>query len=510
MRQTLLLIILDGWGLGQKNESNPVHVVNPQSFRWLEENFPVTSLQASGIGVGLPWGEVGNSEVGHLTIGAGKVVYQYFPRITLSIKDGSFFENQALKQAFTHAKENNSSVNLVGILTEGTVHASLDHLLALLEMGALEGVASVKLHLFGDGKDGTPFRLEKILEKIPGDKLATLMGRYYGMDREKNWQLTEKAYAALVGEAGERTDDPLPTIKATYEGGYSEEFLPPLRLKDDSGIKENDSIIFFNFREDSIRQIAESFILKDFKDFPTKNFKNVYVATMTKYEDRFGAPVAFPPINVNWPLGKVLSAAGKNQLRLAESYKYAHVTYFFNGYIEEPFAEEYRVFIPSIKTPKADESPEMMAKAITDRIIQAIENQAFDFILANYANPDTIAHTGNYQAAVEAVKVIDVEIGRILKMGLNNQTTIIITSDHGNIEELTNPITGIPESQHDASPVPFYLIGPKFAKRKFQNWQNLEGESVGSLADVAPTVLELMGIPQPEEMTGVSLIKQLL
>ena len=505
----MLLVILDGWGIGEKSESNPVHAANLETFRWMEENFPVTSLQASGISVGLPWGEVGNSEVGHLTIGAGKIIYQYYPKILLSIRDGSFFENKTLKDAFQHARKNNGSVNLAGLLTEGTVHAALEHLLALVEMGEKEKVP-VKMHLFADGKDATPFRLQKVLEKIPRDKIGTLMGRYYGMDREKNWKLTERAYETMTGNGGPVTTDPNPVIEETYKKNYNEEFVPPMMLREDGGIKDGDALVFFNFREDSIRQIAESFILKDFDKFPRKDFKNLFIATMTKYEDQFNVSLVFPPEEITTSLGKMLSDAGKNQLRLAESYKYAHVTYFFNGYIESPFKNEYRVFVPSIKTTHVDEQPQMMAKPISDRVIETLETNAFDFVLVNFANPDTIAHTGNYEAALEAVKVIDQELGRILKVVLKNNAIMIVTSDHGNIEQLANPMTGLPETQHDPNPVPFYLIASEFRNRKFANWQTLKTETTGVLSDVAPTILELMKIQKSPEMTGQSLISQII
>lgn len=508
-KRTVLLIIMDGWGLGEKNESNPVHVADPEIFKWLEKNYPATSLQASGISVGLPWGEVGNSEVGHLTIGAGKVIYQYFPRITLSIKDETFFSNTALKDAFNHAKENNSAVNVAGLLTEGTVHASFNHLEALIEMGKREGVR-VKLHLFSDGKDATPFRLEKVLENVPKENLATLMGRYYGMDRERNWKLTERAYETMTLPPKTITDDPVPIIKETYQKNLNEEFVPPMSFKEDGYIRDGESLIFFNFREDSIRQIAESFILKDFDKFPRRDFKNLHVVTMTHYEDGFDVPVAYPPEKIEAPLGKVLSEAGKTQFRLAESYKYAHVTYFFNSYLEEPFKGEYRVFIPSAKITHQDDKPEMMAKEITDRIIQALETQAFDFILANYANPDTIAHTGNFQAGVETVKVLDREISRVVKTGIATKNVIIITSDHGNIERMVNPFTGSPETQHDPSPVPFYLIAEEFKGKKFLNWQNYHSETIGVISDVAPTILAIMGIPQPQTMTGKNLLGELI
>lgn len=510
MKRTVVLIVLDGWGIGEENESNPVHVAQPKSFKWLGENFPVTSLQASGISVGLPWGETGNSEVGHLTLGAGRVLYQYYPRITLAIRDESFFENPALRGAFLHAKQNQSAVNLVGLLTKANVHASLEHVRALIKMGEREGVPRIRLHLFADGKDSPPRSLQGFLGELPSDKFATLMGRCYGMDRNQNWQLTERAYEALTGQAGEVVRDAAPQIEATYRQGLTEEYLPPLRYEGDSAIRDNEAIVFFNFREDSIRQLAESFIEPAFEKFPRKSFKNTYIATMTKYEDLFSVPVAFPPESAENPLGKVLSDAGKLQLRLTETYKYAHVTYFFNAHREQPYKNEYRVLIPSLATSQPEEHPEMKAQAITDRLIQSIQAGGFDFILVNYANSDTIAHTANYDATVKAVRSLDTEIGRLLKVAVNDQTVVMITADHGNVERIVNPMTGAPESQHDPNPVPFYLIAPEFKGRKFTNWDTLRTESVGALSDVAPTVLEIMNLPKPPEMTGQSLLQNLL
>lgn len=509
MRRSVVLIVLDGWGIGPQNESNPIHVVRPETFRLLEEHFPVTSLQASGISVGLPWGEVGNSEVGHLTIGAGKVIYQYYPRITLAIRDGSFFRNEVLIGAVAHAKRYGSAVNLVGLLSKGNVHASLEHINALVKLAAEHGVDRVNLHLFADGKDSPPKTLERFLAEVPRERIATLTGRYYAMDRNKNWNLTEAAYACLVGIAGERVSDPASAIAATYAKGHTEEFLPPLILKEDGVIQENDAVIFLNYRKDSIRQIAEAFILDGFDAFPVKKFERLSIVTMTRYEERFKVPVAFPPENVERPLGKLLEDLGKTQLRIAETYKYAHVTYFFNGYREEPYKNEYRVLIPSLTTPHPDDHPELQAAAITDRVLQAIEGQAFDFILVNYANPDTIAHTGNYQAALETVRVLDREIGRVIAAAKGTPTILLITSDHGNIEQMISPVTGYFETQHDPSPVPFYLVAEEFKGCKFINWRALAGETAGILADIAPTILELMKIPQPKEMTGRSLLRSL-
>lgn len=509
MKRSLILVVLDGWGIGRNDESNPIHTVDPESFRYLKEHFPMTSLQASGISVGLPWGEVGNSEVGHLTLGAGKVLYQHFPRITLSIRDGTFFENAVLKDAFRHARKNNAAANVVGLLSMGNVHASLEHLQALIKMAGQEHTP-VKLHLFSDGKDSPPHTLQKFLAEIPREKMATLIGRYYAMDREKNWQLTEKTYEALTAEEGRliRAEDLDAAINEHYETGRNEEFLPPLRIGEDARIKDGESVIFFNYREDSIRQISEAFILQDFDKFPVKKFQDLFIATMTPYEERYAVPVISPPEQVENPLGKVLSMNGKTQLRVTETYKYAHVTFFFNGYRETPFQNEYRVLIPSLAAARIEEHPEMRATAITDRIIEGIEGKSFDFVLANYANGDTIAHTGNYESSLEAVRVIDREIGRLIKSALRTDAILLITSDHGNIEQVLNPMTAYPETQHDPSPVPFHIVASEFNGRTFTNQQDLS-QTAGMLSDVAPTILSLMGLAPPKEMTGHNILERL-
>src|SRR3989344_657177 len=367
MARTIVLIILDGWGIGRGDESNPIHMVQPQTFKWLEENYPVTSLQASGIAVGLPWGEVGNSEVGHLTLGAGKVVYQYYPRISLAIRDKSFFANETLQAAFAHAKKNNSAVNLVGLLSKGNVHASLEHLEALLKMAEAEGVAQLKLHLFADGKDMPQHTVEDLLKLLPQDKLATLTGRYYAMDREGNWSLTEDTYKAMVAGGGTDASVNLTEVlKTSYDRNKNEEFLPPVRFGgEEKNVKDGDAVIFFNYREDSMRQVAAVFVDPAFDKFQRADLKNLHVETMTRYKEEWTAvPVAFPPDTVENPLGKVLSDAGMTQLRLAETYKYAHVTYFFNGYEESPYKNEYRVVIPSEPLPNPADDPEMMVGAL--------------------------------------------------------------------------------------------------------------------------------------------------
>ncbi|MBI4095158.1 MAG: 2,3-bisphosphoglycerate-independent phosphoglycerate mutase [Candidatus Liptonbacteria bacterium] len=511
MARTVLLIILDGFGIGRDDQSNPIYMAQPETLRMVREEYPTTSLHASGISIGLPWGEVGNSEVGHLTIGAGKVLYQYYPRIVMSIRDQSFFENPALAGAFSHALAHRSAVNFLGLLSRGNVHASLEHLLALIRMAEQRGV-NYKLHLFADGKDTPPSSIRKFLREIPFERLATLTGRYYAMDREENWQLTKRAYDNLVHGDGELVQNPeeLETaIKANEARGNNEEYLPPLSFGKEKVIGDNEAILFFNYREDSIRQLSESFILPKFDKFPVKKFQNSWITTFSQYEERFNVPVAFPAETIEHTLGEVLAANGKTQLRVAETYKYAHVTYFFNNYREEPYQNEYRVLIPSLTSPHIEQHPEMMASAISDRLIQALENQSFDFILANYANPDAIAHTGDYEASIKAVKIIDHELGRVLKAIHGTPAALVITSDHGNMEEVINPFTSLPETQHDPNPVPFHLVAPEYRGKKFVNNANLR-EPIGILSDVAPTVLALLGIAPPEDMNGKNLLAQLL
>jgi 2,3-bisphosphoglycerate-independent phosphoglycerate mutase len=509
-KKTAVLIVLDGWGIGKDNYTNPVFVAKPPTFAWLAENYPVTSLQASGIAVGLPWGEIGNSEVGHLTLGAGKVLYQYYPKITMAIQDGTFFDNAVLKAACVHARDHHSAINFAGLLTKANVHASIGHLHALIKMARAENITKINLHLFADGEDSPSHTLGEFLQEVPKEYLASLVGRYYAMDRNKNWRLTQTAYEAMVGKSGALVADATPTIEATYEQGSTEEYLPALRFAEDKKIQDGDALVFFDYREDSIRQLASAFITKGFDGFPTMPFKDLYIATFTHYDDAFDVPVAFPADTVENPIGKVLSDAGLTQLRLAEAYKYAHVTYFFNGLREPPFKGEYRTLVPSNTGPRPEEHPEMMAAAVTDRLVEAIQNRGFDFILVNYANADMIAHTADFNAALEAIKVLDTQIARVVKAADNPDTLLFITSDHGNIEVMIDETTGKPESSHDASPVPFYFVAQQYRGRKFVNSERLTLETLGSLADVAPTILSLMGIPKPQDMTGTSLLDGLI
>lgn len=512
MKRTLVLIILDGWGVGPDSETNPISVAQPSHIAYLEKNFPFGILQASGIAVGLPWGEKGNSETGHLNIGAGKIIYQYYPKITLSIRDGSFFENTALKKAFEHVKKYDSSINILGLLTQGSVHASLEHLKALLNFAQKEKVGKVKLHLFTDGKDSPPNSALKLLSFIPRERIVSISGRFYAMDVDRRFENTEKTYEAIVGDGGLVIQDVEEHIRKTYEKNLSDEYVEPATIgSPDKALQDNDSLIFFNFREDGMRQLAAAFVQKDFNRFRTKTFKNLYTVTMTPYDAGFETEVAFNPDRTESPLGKVLEDYGKLQLRIAEIPKYAHVTYFFNSLRDDPFKNEYRILIPSGPDVKPEEHPEMMLHEVVSRVIESVDEKSFDFILANFANPDVMAHTGDYKACIEAVKKVDEELKRLTEACLKNDAILIITSDHGNIESVINQRTGEKETGHDINPVPIYLVARDFEKPRDEiKILSAKQKSVGILADVAPTILELMGITKPGEMTGQSLVRALI
>ena len=524
MKRKILLVILDGWGIGASDESNPIYKVKPKNIEDIKKRFPIGCILASGIAIGLPWGEEGNSEVGHLTLGAGKILYQHFPRISLAIQDGRFFQNQVLKDAFAHAKKNNSNVHLAGLLSSGHVHSSFEHLTALLELAKRENFDRIFLQLFTDGRDSPPKsapelikNLEKAIQEKNRGTLASLSGRFYALDRARHWDRTERVYKILTGE-GKKAANYEEVLNDAYRRNLNDDFIEPTIIGSPHPVGDNDAIIFFEFREESPRQIVAAFADPDFPNFSVKKFSNLHIATMTRYDEKFNLPAAFPPESVNEPLGKILSDNNKTQLRIAETEKYAHVTFFFNDYHKDPFPNEFRVLVPSLNAPRYDQFPEMMAKTVTDRTISSIGEGAYDFILVNYANPDTMGHTGNYDAAVKAIKVIDQEIGRLLKAVMARpDTAMIITSDHGNIERMLDPRTGMPETKHDPNPVPFYLIGKEFEKilpaqagKSEAEARKAETRNLGTLADVAPTILGLMGLPKPKEMTGNNLLPLLL
>jgi len=506
-KKIVVLIILDGLGIGPEKETNPFYVAKPQNLINLSNEYPITSLSASGISVGLPWGEVGNCEVGHLTLGAGKIIYQNYPLITMAIRDKSFFENPALKQAFEFSQKNKTPINFIGTLSQGIAESAEEHIKALISMAENYNV-DFKLHFFADGKDSPPRSFLKLLEKFPKEKLATIIGRYYALDHKNNWNLVKRAYDCLVGEIPE-TKNFETAIKNFYEKGLNDDAIPPILVEKNKAIQNNEAIIFFNFREDNIRSLVEAFINPNFDQFQKKNLENVFIVTMTAYSEKFNVQIAFPPQKVTKPLSLVLSENNKTQLKISESARYPLITLFFNGLNEAPYENEFRVSVPVDSSLNPINHPELMSQTITDRIIEAIENQGFDFVLANYSNLDVLAHTGNFSACVQAIQILDSQIKKIVNSALKNNAIVLITSDHGNVEELINPQTGEIDTEHNLNPVPFYLIGKEFYDRKFPNYKNLRNETLGLLSDVAPTILELFNIPKPEEMSGESLLSSL-
>ena len=517
MEKRVVLLILDGWGIGRNDATNPIYIAKPKRIEEIRRRYLSGSLQSSGISVGLPWGEEGNSEVGHLTIGAGKVIYQHYPRITLAIRDGSFFRNENLVKGCTHVKKNGGALHLAGLLTEGNVHASLDHLRAFLELAKQHGLTNVYLHLFADGKDSAPRSLSKRLGTVPRyvkeisiGTLASLSGRFYALDRDEHWNYTEKVYRAMV-DGTPLVSDVEARIREHYAKGLADEFFEPFAVgAEPHPVREGDALIFFDFREDSIRELAAAFILSDFDKFRVTAFRSLAIITMTSYSSKFNVPVAFPPERVEEPIGKVIADAGLLQLRVAETEKYAHITFFFNGYREQPFANEYRVLIPSRNMASHDLAPEMMTREVATRLAEAIHEGGFNFMLANFASPDVVAHTGNFDAALQAITIVDEAIGKVAAACLDKKVPFIITSDHGHIEEMVDPFTGLPETAHHANLVPFYLIGHEFERLKSEETADWIGkEASGILADVAPTILELMGIKKPDTMTGESVLRTL-
>ncbi|MDP3727087.1 MAG: 2,3-bisphosphoglycerate-independent phosphoglycerate mutase [bacterium] len=520
----VILAVLDGFGVSLQVRGNAIHAAKKPNLDLIERSYPFTTLQASGASVGLPWGEAGNSEVGHLTMGAGRVIYHHLPRIIVAIKDGSFFSNPALAHAIEHVRANGSSLHLLGLVSSGSVHSYLEHLSALLELVGRSKLERVWLHIITDGKDAPAHEAktfvgkldERIREKNPNVSIASLVGRFYAMDRDEQWERVRRAYELLTEGKGSPFTDPADYLTRSYAAGESDEFIEP-GYREEGGkplgrITEGDGLIIFNFREDSVREITAAFAREAFDAFPKKRIANLKVVTMTEYEKNLpGVEAAFPPLEISSPLGRVLAFAGKTQLHIAESEKYAHVTYFFNGGDEKPFPDEDRILVPSSAVPHFDDQPEMKAPEITAKIIERIGE--YDFILVNYANADMVGHTGNFDAAVKAVEALDQAIGELMAAVTKQGGVLIVTGDHGNAEQKIHPQSGEPITEHTANPVPFYLIGERFklpAERSPWDIAVQKKEIGGILTDVAPTILELMELPQPPEMTGKSLLPALL
>ncbi len=520
MIKPIVLIILDGWGIGKNDKGNAIKKATLPTIEKLDEYYPKIALQASGISVGLPWGEVGNSEVGHMTLGAGKVIYQNMPRITLAIQSGEFFQNEALQKAMQNAKKENSSLHLMGLLGDGGVHAHTDHLYALLEMAKKEKVEKVFVHIFTDGRDsemtaGAKKVAELIerMKKLEIGKIATIGGRYFAMDRNNNWDRIEKAYQTMTEETGNKITDPVEYLEENYKKKVFDEYIEPAWIENNgefSGkIKDKDSVIFFNFREDRARQITKAFTLPSFSKFKRDYLKNIIFVTMVKYENSLPVEVAFPPTKTIHCLGNLISKRGLHQLRIAETEKFAHVTYFFNVGNEESYPKEDRIIVNSVSVDTFDKAPEMSAQEVTDKALAAIDKNRYSFILINYANPDIVAHTGNEKATILAVEKVDNCLSQIIPRVLEKGGTLIITADHGNAEELINVRTGQIDTEHSSNPVPLWYITPENHREKPLPKKDAEIKVEGFLSDIAPTILDLMKIEKPQEMTGESLLPTL-
>lgn len=506
----VVLMILDGWGEREAVPDNAITVAQPDEFLALRQKYPHTLLSCSGNEVGLPVGQMGNSEVGHLNIGAGRVVYQEITRISKAITDGEFFKNSSLVATMQAARLNNSSLHLMGLLSDGGVHSHIEHLYALLEMAKQQGVEQVFIHAFLDGRDVPPQSaslyislLEDFMQKNTIGKFATVGGRYFGMDRDKHWDRIEKAYNAMTLGTGNH----FPTAEAVVQNGYAseitDEFIEPANIVDELGkpqglIKDQDSIIFFNFRADRARQISHTFVDEEFNYFFRPRLKNINYLCMTQYDVELNAEVAFKPQNLRNTLGEYLAHQGLKQLRIAETEKYAHLTFFFNGGIEKPNPQEERILIPSPPVATYDMQPEMSAVEITERVLQEIARDYYDVIMINFANPDMVGHTGNLEAAVQAVKTVDKCVGKIVRCVVEKNGVIMITADHGNCEKMVDEASSSPHTAHTTSPVPFILVS-----NEHRNAILREG---GALKDIAPTLLQVLRIPQPNEMEGISLL----
>ena len=520
MYKPIILIVLDGWGISEAKD-NVLRTTKLPTIEKLNRYYPMIALQASGISVGLPWGEAGNSEVGHMTMGAGKIIYQNLPRISLSIQDGSFFANPVLLKALANVKEHTSALHLMGLISDGAVHAHLEHLYALLEAAKNNGVTKIFIHAFTDGRDASPNAGARLIKDL-GAKLklygcgtiASLCGRHWAMDRNNNWDRVEKAYKLLTRGEGTIITDPIAYLQEMYAKNVSDEYVQPAMIKNADGsfpvIKENDSVIFFNFREDRARELTKAFILPGFEKFERGKRMDVEFVTMTEYEKDLPVDIIFPPEEVHNGLGEVLSRHRKKQLRIAETEKYAHVTYFFNGGLEEPWPGEDRVLVPSAAVERFDEVPEMSAPQITEKVIDAVKQEKYDFILINYANADMVAHTGNEEAARDAVRALDKSLSLLIPVIFENGGCIFVTSDHGNVETMKNFQTGEVDTEHNPSPVPlWFLTESNHREKKPEEIVRQESEVRGLLSDIAPTIVEILGIPKPQDMHGESLLEML-
>lgn len=512
-KRPVALIIIDGWGIAAPSKGNAACAARTPFIDDLMKKWPVTQIKASGTDVGLPAGQMGNSEVGHTNIGAGRVVYQDLLRISNEVEDGSFYNNKVLLDAMRVASHGDKTLHLAGLLSDGGVHSHLTHLEALLRMAKREGVKNVAIHAFFDGRDTSPTGgyayMEQLLDsmrEIGIGKIASLSGRYYAMDRDNRWDRVEKAYRALtaVNFEGKTSRDPLETIRTSYDLGVTDEFIVPVVMVDDDGsavapVKPGDAFIFFNFRPDRARELTRAFCEPSFDKFPTEYVPmGLHYVTFTEYSADFDhfpdLFVAWPPLELTGTFGEVISKAGLRQLRIAETEKYAHVTFFFNGGREISYEGEERILVPSPSVPTYDLKPEMSAYVVTDRLLEALSNDHLDVIILNYANGDMVGHTGVFEAAVKAIEAVDHCLSRAVPAIVDRGGVALITADHGNCEAMIDPITNETFTAHTTNPV--WLIGAGLSGGHLEK---------GRLADLAPTLLDIIGLPKSDEMTGHSL-----
>ena len=503
-----MLAIIDGWGINEREEANAAKLANTPNLDSLFSQYPNNIIHTSGLDVGLPDGQMGNSEVGHMNIGAGRIVYQEFTRISKSIDDGDFFYKPEFLDALDNAKEHNSDLHIYGLLSDGGVHSHNTHLYALLRFCKENGFDRVFVHCFLDGRDTPPasaenyiIELEDKMREYGVGKIASIMGRYYAMDRDKRWDRVKLAYDALVKGEGLTASSAVNAIESSYQREEFDEFVKPTVILNSEGtplatIKEHDSVIFFNFRTDRARELTRAIVDPDFKDFETHYFETKYIC-MTEYDATMpNVEVAFKPEKLTNNFGEYISNQGYTQLRIAETEKYAHVTFFFNGGEEVEYPGEHRILVNSPKVATYDLQPEMSAYEVTDKVVDVIRENQTDAIILNFANCDMVGHTGSLEAAIKAVEAVDECIGKVANEVLKVDGTLIIIADHGNCEQMVDYVTGEPHTAHTTNPVPIILVS---------NNKNL-GISEGRLADIAPTMLDIMNLPKPEEMTGHSLI----
>jgi len=503
----LVLIILDGWGYSENPQFNAIAQATTPIWDDLWAHSPHILLEASGLAVGLPEGQMGNSEVGHLNLGAGRVVYQDYTRISLAIKDGSFYKNPNLINAIKGATQNNAAVHIFGLLSDGGVHSHEEHLIAMFELAEMQGAEKIYFHAFLDGRDTPPQsaavwieKVEKCFKKLEKGRFATISGRYYAMDRDKRWDRVEKAYRAIVDADGEfSAPNAMIALENAYARGENDEFVKPTIIEPAVKMENGDAVIFMNFRADRARQITRAFIEENFNDFQRTRFPKLSnFVCLTEYNKDFNTPLAFPPQSLNNVLGEVISKQGLKQLRIAETEKYAHVTFFFNGGEEKVYEGEERILVQSPKVATYDLKPEMSAPEVTEKLIAAIEENKYDVIICNFANTDMVGHTGFLDAAIKAVETVDSCLGKIISAIEKQGGEILITADHGNVEKLFDLETNQPHTAHTTNLVPFIYVGKR---------QIVFTQTQGILADVAPTMLNLMAISIPQEMTGTPLIE---